>query len=426
MRIRILLLWVSIVSLMTVLSFGQELYRSPANGTHTRWASPENPGAEKGKGGLTNKGAKGSAFFTVKPGDRQVLLEVKGSGMIRRMWLSGTIPRNEEQRRLVRIDMYWDNASKPAVSAPIGDFFGAGLGLAVPFESELFGNPEGRSFVFTIPMPFRTAAKIVVTNESSSHALIWYDIDYVTLESLPPDAMYFHAYWSRETKTQLARDFEILPKVEGVGRYLGANIGVLSDSLCRGKWFGEGEVKVYLDGDTALPTLVQTGTEDYIGSGWGQGTFAGRYSGSIVSDKENDIYAFYRYHIPDPVYFHRDCRVTIQQLGSASTTTVRRLMSIGAELKPVWVLDMHGEPDILNIKGRTPDQIRLLDSTNVPDIQSPLFPDGTTVFYRRDDVSATAYFYLDKPVNLLPALPGPELRVVHMRERVWSKVKKKY
>jgi hypothetical protein len=87
---------------------------------------------------------------------------------------------------------------------------------------------------------------------------------------------------------------------------------------------------------------------------------------------------------------------------------------------------MHGEPDILNIKGRTPDQIRLLDSTNVPDIQSPLFPDGTTVFYRRDDVSATAYFYLDKPVNLLPPLPGPELRVVHMRERVWSKVKKKY
>jgi hypothetical protein len=322
--------------------------------------------------------------------------------------------------------MYWDNAKKPAVSAPIGDFFGVGLGLAVPFESELFSNPEGRSFVFTIPMPFRTAAKIVVTNESSSHALIWYDINYVALEQLPRDAMYFHAYWSRDIKTTLGKDFEILPSVEGMGRYLGANIGVVSDSLCRGKWFGEGEVKVYLDRDSTLPTLVQTGTEDYIGSGWGQREFNGRYSGSLVADTAYDIYAFYRYHIPDPVYFHRDCRVTIQQMGNASTTTVRRLMAKGAELKPVSVFDMHGESDILNIKGRPPDQIRLLDSTNVPDIQSPLFPNGATNYYRRDDVSATAYFYLDKPTSSLPALAGPEHRVVHMKERVWNNVRKKY
>ncbi|MCX6132741.1 MAG: DUF2961 domain-containing protein [Ignavibacteriales bacterium] len=426
MKIGILIVRVTLASVLALPAASQELYKAPSKGSHTRWVSPENPTGQKGKGGQTNKGAKGNAFFTVKPGAQQILFDVKGAGIIRRMWMSGTIPRNEEQRRLVRIDMYWDNARKPAVSAPIGDFFGVGLGLVVPFENELFSNPEGRSFNFTIPMPFRTAAKIVVTNESSSHALIWYDIDYITLEQLPLDAMYFHAYWSRDTKTTLGRDFEILPTVEGVGRYLGTNIGVLSDSLCRGMWFGEGEVKVYLDGDSTSPTLVQTGTEDYIGSGWGQGEFHGRYSGSLVADKANDIYAFYRYHIPDPVYFHRDCRVTIQQIGSASTATLRRLMAKGAELKPVWVFDAHGEPDVLKIKGRAPDQIRLLDSANVPDIQSPFFPNGAVNYYRRDDVSATAYFYLNKPASSLPPLAEPELRVVHMREVVWSKVTKKY
>ena len=131
----LLLLW------LNTFAFAQELYRAPAPTTQTRWISPENPTGEKGKGGMTNQGAKGSAFFTVKSGEKLVLMDVKGAGIINRMWLSGTIPRSEEQRRMVRIDMYWDGATKPAVSAPIGDFFGLGLGLAVPFENALFSNP---------------------------------------------------------------------------------------------------------------------------------------------------------------------------------------------------------------------------------------------------------------------------------------------
>ena len=98
--------------------FSQELYTAVAPSTQTKWISPENPTGEKGKGGMTNKGAKGSAFYTVKSGDKLVMMDVKGAGIVNRMWISGTIPRSEEQRRLIRIDMYWDGETKPAVFCP--------------------------------------------------------------------------------------------------------------------------------------------------------------------------------------------------------------------------------------------------------------------------------------------------------------------
>ena len=402
----------------------QELYTAPQKGTETRWASPENPTGAKGNGGRTNHGAKGNAFFIVKPGAQQVLLDVKGAGVIRRMWLSGTIPRNEEQRRLVKIEMFWDNATKAAVDAPIGDFFGVGLGLLAPFESALFASPEARSYNFTIPMPFRTAAKIVITNESSSHALVWYDINYTTVVRHPADVMYFHTYWSRALQTDLGKDFEILPKVVGTGRYLGTNVGVIGHPDYQGTWFGEGEVKVYLDGDKALPTLAGTGTEDYIGTGWGQGQYFGRYHGSLISDNVNDLYAFYRYHLPDPVYFHQDCRVTLQQIGNAPTARVREMLARGVELKPVWVLDTKGDHDVMRLQ-QTPEQVLLLDHADLPLLNDPQHPTGSTNFYRRDDVSATAYFYLNKPTSNLPALGNANLCTQNMQSRVWDRVAKK-
>ena len=204
-----------------------ELYKAPAPGTHTRWISPENPTGAKGAGGLANKGAKGAAFIVVAPGETAVLADIKGAGIIQRMWLSGTIPRNEEQRRLIRLQMYWDGAKKPAVDCPIGDFFGVGLGLAVPFENALFSNPEGRSFNFTIPMPYRKGAKMLLVNEGKSYALVWYDVNYTEEKKLEDDAMYFHAAWRRELKTRTGKDFEIMPRVTGKGRYLGMNIGVI-------------------------------------------------------------------------------------------------------------------------------------------------------------------------------------------------------
>ncbi len=400
----------------------QDLFKAPLPSTHTRWVSPENPTGEKSKAGLINKGAKGSAFFTVKSGEQLVLLDAKGAGIINRIWMSGTIPRSAEQRRLIKIEMFWDGMTKPAVSVPIGDFFGVGLGLEAAFQNALFSNPEGRSFNCNIPMPFRKSAKIVITNESSAHALVWYDVDYTSMEKIPDDAMYFHAYWNRDIHTTIGEDYQIMPTVKGTGRFLGTNIGVVGDSAYRGTWFGEGEVKVFLDGDTKHPTLAGTGTEDYIGSGWGQGEYYNQYQGSLISDNKHDLYAFYRYHIADPVYFHSDCNVTIQQIGNTSIQNMRTMLKNGVKMKPVWVFKQGDATDIFNLKGKVPDQIALLDRADIKSIEDKQFDAGNFGgnFYRSDDVSAVAYFYLKTPVSNLPSLNDKQLRIEDMKEKVWK------
>lgn len=401
----------------------QELYTAPDPDVKTRWISPENPTGEKGKAGMTNKGAKGNAFYIIQPGTTQTLMDVQGAGIVQRMWMSGTIARNAEQRRGVIINMYWDGSEKPAVSAPIGDFFGVGLGMMANFDSELFSSPEGRSFNFTIPMPYRKGAKIEVVNESSSQVLFWYDINYIEMERVPNDAMYFHAYWSRNLKTELGKDFQILPKLTGTGRFLGTNVGVIGDKGYLGSWFGEGEVKVFLDGDLDHPTLQGTGTEDYIGTGWGQGEYYSHRFGSLVSNKEHDIYAFYRYHTADAVFFHENIMVTIQQMGNSNRDNMRKMITSGMEILPVWNLETYGQ-DILNAKGKPVEHIRFLDMESPPDVMSDEFPPGgSTNYYRRDDVSATAYFYLDKPTNMLPPIAPVEIRLKDMKEKVWSKLR---
>lgn len=405
----------------------QQLYTFPSTKTETRWISPENPKGEKGVAAQSNKGAKGAAFVNVLAGDTMVMMDYKGTGIIHRMWISGTIPRMAEQRRMIRIEMYWDNEAKPAVSVPIGDFFGCGLGLSVPFDNALFSNPEGRSFNVTIPMPFRKASKIILINESSTHALVWFDINYTIMAKLPHDAMYFHAYWNRMEATSLAEDYIILPNVKGKGRYLGANIGVIGDSAYKGTWFGEGEVKVYLDGDNFFPTLAGTGTEDYIGSGWGQGEYYNRYQGSLVSDNKNDIYAFYRYHIPDPIYFNQDCKVTIQQIGNSSVEHIRQMVFQKKKIIPIWMLKSGDSNDIFNLTGKPPVQIGLLDQQDSINIFSPYFSKGvfSANYYRSDDVSATAYFYLDRPSANISSPADKKIRIKDMQEKVWSKTQKK-
>lgn len=392
----------------------QNLFQAPKPDMKTRWISPENPTGEPGKGGMTNKGAKGNAFYVILPGEKMTIFDVKGAGIINRMWLSGTLGNDANQRRSVRIDMYWDGAKKPAVSAPIGDFFGIAHGLIARYDNELFQSPEARSFNFTIPMPFRKSAFITVTNESPTELWLWYDINYSQMDKLPDDAMYFHAWWHRDLNTKRGVDFEIMPKVEGIGRYLGTNIGVIGDSLTLGTWFGEGEVKAYLDGDTKFPTLAGTGTEDYIGSGWGQGEYAGRYFGSLISKRDDDIYAFYRYHIADPVYFHKECRVTIQQIGNSNKDKMLEMKSKGVDIIPVWILGQD--------KGKT-YQRRLFDESNAPALEDSRFPVTSTHYFRSDDVCATVYFYLNKPENNLPELAPVDLRLKDLEKRVWKKIK---
>jgi hypothetical protein len=389
------------------------MYAPVPSGVETRWISPENPTGEKGVGGKSNKGAKGNAFYIIQPGETKVLMDVKGSGIIQRIWMSGTIGRRKAPRREVRIDMYWDDAKKPAVSAPIGDFFGTAHGLLFPFESKLFLSPEGRSVNSNVKMPYKKSALITITNESDSEFWLWYDINFLKVDKLPENILYFHTYWSRNLNTTLGDDFIILPQVNGSGRYIGTNIGVIGNEHYQGSWFGEGEVKIYLDGDNKFPSLVGTGTEDYIGTGWGQGAFSNQYVGSLISNKEHDIYAFYRYHLEDYVFFHKDCKVTIQQMGSSNKKDLIKMMEKGADVKPVWFLDKR---DSITKQGR------LLEPGNEHLFNSPDFPIISTNYYRSDDVCATAYFYLDKPESNLPELPSLDLRMKNLKDKVWDRM----
>ena len=363
-------------------AWAQALYELP-EGVETRWASPENPRGEKGRGAQAAGGRKGSPTIAIRAGASAVLAEAQNSsGMVRRVWM--TIPeRSPQMLRGLRLDIYWDGAARPAVSAPLGDFFGVGLGQVAQFESALFSNPEGRSFNCVVPMPFKTGMKIVMTNESGRDLPeLFYDVDYTLGDRHPAGTLYFHAHWRRENPTTLQRDYEILPKVSGRGRYLGTNIGVIVDrNTYFNTWWGEGEVKIYLDGDTQFPTLAGTGTEDYIGTAWGQGRFANLYQGSPVADEQNMRWCFYRYHIPDPVYFRRDVRVTIQQIG---------------------YLAEHSRGDITRSNRR-------LYRAGPGLVEMDTSKDGK--FEREDDYSSCAYFYLDRPENSLPPLDPVGKRV---------------
>jgi hypothetical protein len=363
----------------------QALYVVP-DGVETRWASPENPAGERGKGAAANGGRKGSAFFPLKAGEQRTLAEVKsGSGMIRRIWMTLN-DRSPKMLRGLRLDMYWDGARQPAVSAPLGDFFGVGLGAIVPFQSAIFSSPEGRSFNASVPMPFRNGMRIVLTNESGKEQpQVYYDIDYTLGDRHPADALYFHAHFHRENPTRLQRDYEILPNLTGKGRYLGTNVGVIVDGQRYGEsWWGEGEVKIYLDGDDKLPTLSGTGTEDYIGTGYALGTYSHLYQGATIADHEKQRYAFYRYHLNDPVYFRQKIRVTLQQIGF------------------MWSNDGTPEKPLLPPIYAAGEGLRELDLKRMPQLN---------LFERADDYSSCTYFYLDRPENGLPPLAAAAERM---------------
>ena len=367
-----------------------------------RWNSFENPTSGKGMGGQENRGAKGHAYDFLKAGEKKVLLDVTGSGIITRMWFT-IQDRSPEMLRSLKIEMFWNEQEKPAVAAPFGDFFGNGLGQMVAHQNELFANPEGRSFNCFIPMPFKTGAKVAVTNEGDTDLdMLFYDINFVMTDEWRNDNLYFHCFWNRDTATTLGVDYTILPQIEGAGRFLGVNLGVMANPAYDKSWWGEGEVKMYIDGDGEWPTLVGTGTEDYIGTAWGQGKFINRYTGCLVADRDNDNWAFYRYHIPDPIYFDSDIRVTIQSLGGNMKDKVIEMMNEGSPLVPVSVQD-----------GQV--FIGLMDSVPPVDLENEELIMGWTNFYRSDDWSSTAYFYLNKPVSELPGLADVELRTYKLK-----------
>jgi len=368
-----------------------EWYRKP-KGAVTRWSSFENPTAGKGQAAKANRGNKGFAFDAVQPGETKTLLDVRGSGEVRRIWVTHD-GQDPVMLRSLRIDMTWEGESRPAVSAPFGDFFGIGLGRRTAFESDLFSNPEGRSFNCFVPMPFRESARITVTNESDKELKhLFYEVNCVLGVKHPDDALYFHAHWRRESPNALGEDYAILPRVEGSGRYLGCNAAIMPDPIYN-TWWGEGEFKAWIDGDED-PSLCGTGSEDFVGAAWGLGAFANATQGCPIADNEKQQWCFYRYHVCDPVYFDRDFRAAIQTIGGGDKKHVLGLLAKGIPLRPVCI-DAGG--------GR--NFHRLADRLDPVDLADPSLPEGFCYFRRQDDWSSTAYFYLDRPATGLPDLP---------------------
>jgi hypothetical protein len=372
----------------------QQLYEMP-KAAESRLSSFENPNGVKGGGGKTNKGAKGNAFETMKAGETKTLLSTRGEGTIRRIWI--TIDQTPLKLRSLRLQMFWDGDNKPAVDVPMGDFFVYNLGKSIAFQSALFSSGEGRSFNCYIPMPFKKAAKILLINEGKEVVKLFYDVDFL-LEKISPEALYFHAYWTRQMTGKLGTDFEPLPKVNGKGRFLGMSVGLITDSSYSKSWWGEGEIKMYIDGDTEHPTIVGTGSEDYIGSAWGLGVFTNLYQGCTIANDSTRQFNFYRWHIPDAIYFNKNIKVALQQIGGWDKDELKVLYKKGVNLKPITVDGPEGF-------------VRLLDIPNALLITDDNFPDGWINFYRIDDYSSVSYFYLDRPSSNLPPLAPVNIRI---------------
>ncbi len=280
----------------------------------------ENPSGEKGKGGTSssNLGAarKGKPSIKLPPGQTVVLADIQGAGSIKHIWITAPPPGRPYKAgpnlwRDVVIRMYWDGSKTPCVEAPLGDFFGLGQGASVPLVSVMVSVSEGRGLNCYWPMPFGKSARIEVENQGPSDfgELFFYQIDFERYKKLDKNAARFHAQWRRENPTTLTKDYTILEAL-GRGHYVGTMLSLVPLS---GDWWGEGEMKFFIDGDQDRPTIAGTGTEDYFGSAWGIGEFNTPYHGAPLEEKGR--VSLYRWHVQDPVRFRKDLRVSIQNIG---------------------------------------------------------------------------------------------------------------
>ena len=278
----------------------------------SRSISFENPTGARGEGGKTASklgvGRKGSPFKIFEPGDMVQLCDITGPGTIRHIWM--TTRRDPENLRSCIVRVYWDDQTYPSIECPVGDFMGFAHGKAMPYHTAVHSVGEKAGMNIWLPMPFSKRARITYTNEGTKKTGLYYQIDYTLGEKYPADVGRLHVLFRRENPTTLAKDFELLPKRTGKGRFIGSMIGVRS---LQEKWWGEGEMKVYLDGDTDFPTICGTGAEDYVGLSWGMQQTPFFYNG--CSFNQDGYISMYRWHLPDPIFWNQECRITIQQIG---------------------------------------------------------------------------------------------------------------
>lgn len=356
------------------------LTRRP-RGVRSHSINAENPSGAPGSAAhaasALGPGRKGSAWLPVAAGETLTLAEIQGPGVIRHLWITVT-DRTAAGPYVLRdlvLRAYWDGADHPSVEVPLGDFFCNGFATrALVTSGPIVVAPTGGMNCY-FPMPFRRSAKLTLENQHGgdlSH--VFFQVDYTTGDELDTDVTYFHAQWRRSNgTTALGTDHVILDDVVGAGTYVGTYVALAS---LQRFWWGEGEVKFYLDGDDALPTLCSTGLEDYAGGAWGFQdelrsspeptviNFSAPYCGYPFYSAQDTtrasdfvtatlpMHGLYRWHLPDPIHFEESIKVTVQQIGT-------------------WD---HG------------------------------------LFERSDDISTTAYWYQTTPHRRFPALPSAEQR----------------
>lgn len=344
----------------------------------SRAITAENQSGEKGKGGQAGGGRKGApCLWNLEKDQVYTFAEMEGPGAIRHIWITvgDRTPRN--LRNLI-LRFYWDDQETPSVEAPLGDFFGVSHGRTMPYESAFITMPEGKGFNSYFLMPFGKKAKLTVCNETGKDAgMFFYQVDYTIGDPVTDETPRFHAQFRRVPDTTMAEDYVILDGVKGKGRFLGASVGIVDRFAdVGGIWWGEGEVKMYLDGDTEFPTICGTGSEDYAGSGWGLGQFHAAEMGAPLIDGK--YISYYRFHVRDPVYFSEDIKVTVQQLGNdGSFEPADPEGKLAKHIKKGWYRK--------DRKGGN--------------------------FERVDDVCSTAYWYQTLPTQPFPEFPDRELRM---------------
>ncbi len=330
----------------------------------TRSISPENFDGAKGRGGRATEGTgavharglgpdggvlgwKVSPSIRMEAGEIRTIAEIEGSGAIQQVWLT---PANVRWRDLI-LRIYWDGQENPSVEAPLGDFFCSGWNQYAQVSSLAVCVNPGRAFNCYWEMPFRRHCRITLENrDPADHAIVYYQINY-TLTDVPDDVAYFHAQFRRTNPLKFKDDYTILDGVRGRGQYVGTYMAWGTNNA---GWWGEGEIKFFIDGDRDYPTICGTGTEDYFCGAYNfdggpvDETMESRYreyttayAGLPQVLRPDGVYrsqqrfGMYRWHIMDPVRFSEDLRITIQALGWRTEKKDRRYLPLQDDIASV-------------------------------------------------------------------------------------------
>ena len=305
----------------------------------TRSISPENFNGEKGKGGMATTGTgsnasrdlgqgwKVSPSVVIKAKTTFTVAEIDGSGSIQHIWMT---PTGNWRFSIFRI--YWDDEKQPSVEAPVGDFFCMGWGKYSPLQSLAVAVNPGSAFNCYWPMPFRKKCRITMENIGSDDMVLYYQVDY-TLTQVPDDAAYFHAQFRRVNPLPNKTDYVLVDGIKGKGQYVGTYIAY---GVHNNGWWGEGEIKFFMDDDSQYPTICGTGTEDYFCGSYDFDTRKKNEAGVEITDYtefcspytgmpqvirgdghygSQQRFGLYRWHIADPIRFEKNLKVTIQALG---------------------------------------------------------------------------------------------------------------